>query len=82
MASLGAIFVWNSEQASLNQRASGVSRAVERRLVDGEELDADMLRGWVGGTENHEAAIVVQGPDGEQYRVGPQFPGRVVRSWR
>lgn len=80
MASLGAIFVWNSEQASLNQRASGVSRAVERRLVDGEELDADMLRGWVGGTENHEAAIVVQGPDGEQYRVGPQFPGRVVRS--
>ncbi|MFD1504370.1 ATP-binding protein [Georgenia yuyongxinii] len=80
MGILGAIFVWNSEQASLDQRASALGRSVERRLVNGEDLDVDMLEAWVGSTEQYDASILVQGPDGEQYRAGPRLPDKVVRS--
>ncbi|KAE8762693.1 sensor histidine kinase [Georgenia thermotolerans] len=80
MAVLGAIFVWDSEQASLDQRVSQLGRSVERRLVSGEELDQDMLEPWVGGVSNLEASILVQSPTGEQFRAGPVFTDRVIRS--
>ncbi|MFH5824289.1 ATP-binding protein [Georgenia sp. AZ-5] len=80
MAVFGAIFVWDREQAALEQRVSSLGRSVERRLVNDEELDVQMLEPWVGGERNLEAAILVQSPAGEELRAGPEFTDSVVRS--
>ncbi|WP_447924790.1 ATP-binding protein [Georgenia muralis] len=80
MAVFGAILVWESESSTLDLRASSLGRSIERRLVNDQELSDSMLEPWVDGTVNLEAGILVQGPDGEQYRAGPVFTDRVVRS--
>lgn len=76
----GAILLWEQEQATLDVRASGLGRSVERRLVQDEELDTQMLEAWVGGENNIEASILVQSPDAERYAAGPTIEGNVVRS--
>ncbi|MPV38395.1 sensor histidine kinase [Georgenia subflava] len=80
MAVFGAIFVWEGEQSSLDVRASHLGRSVERRIADGLDLDNAMLEPWVGGSTNLEAAILVRAPGGEEFRAGPVFTDRVVRS--
>lgn len=80
MAVFGAIFVWEQERATLDMRTSQLGLSVERRLVAGEELNDAMLTSWVDGETNLEAAILVQAPDGSQYRAGPTFESPVVRS--
>ena len=80
LAIFGALMVWDSQQSTLDLRAISVSRTVERRLSNGEELDASMLEPFVGGVSNLPASIQVQGPDGREYNAGPQITGNVMRS--
>lgn len=80
MAFFGALFVWDQERSTLDMRTSSLGLSVERRLVNGEELNEAMLTSWVDGETNLAAAILVQAPDGTQYRAGPRFEDRVVRS--
>jgi signal transduction histidine kinase len=80
MAVFGGIFVWEAERATLDLRASNLGRTVERRINLGEELDDEMLEPFVGGKVQHEASILVRGPEGGEYRAGPQMEGKVLRS--
>ncbi|UNX55702.1 ATP-binding protein [Georgenia sp. TF02-10] len=82
MAVFGALFVWNSERATLDLRASALSRSVERRLVNGEPLEDVMLEPWVAGGSYLPASILVRGPgpQGGEYSAGPDLTDRVVRS--
>ncbi|ROR72129.1 ATP-binding protein [Bogoriella caseilytica] len=77
MAIFGGIFVWENQRSDLANRANQVARIVERRLLDNEELDAEMVEALVGG--EHQAFIMVTGPDGDEYRAGPELSGTVLR---
>ncbi|MDD9205596.1 sensor histidine kinase, partial [Georgenia sp. 10Sc9-8] len=80
LAIFGALMIWDSEQSTLDLRAISLSRTVERRLSNGEQLDESMLEPFVGGVSNLPASIQVQGPDGREYTAGPQMTGNVMRS--
>jgi signal transduction histidine kinase len=75
LAAFAMLFVRDSEQGELEQRADALGRAVERRLTTGEDLDEDMLEPWVGGDETLAADVVVVAPDGTRYSAGPGLEG-------
>lgn len=80
LAVLGSMMVWESAHTALDSRTQFLARAVERRLVNEEQIDEAMLTPWVGGEVNPEARIIVQPPEGERVETGDLGTGRVLRS--
>lgn len=80
LAIFGGLMIWDSERSTLDLRTSTVSRAVERRLANNDELDSAMLEPFVDGEVNLEARIVVQDAAGRQFIAGPELDGRVLRT--
>lgn len=80
LAVFGALMMWDAERSTLELRNASLARSVERRLTNEENLDEAMLDPWVGGEENLPASILVQSPQGQQYRAGPTIEGNVVRA--
>ncbi|MFC4554124.1 sensor histidine kinase [Georgenia faecalis] len=76
----GALMMWESERSTLDLRTGSLARSVERRLTNGEALDADMLDPWIGGDDDLPAHIVVQSPQGMVLEAGEDISGGVVRS--
>ena len=80
LAVLGSMMVWESAHTALDSRTQFLARAVERRLVNEEQIDEAMLTPWIGGEVNPEARIIVQPPEGERVETGDLGTGRVLRS--
>ncbi len=80
LAVFGGLMIWDSEQSTLELRASNLARSVERRIANGEELDDAMLAPWIGGDANLEARILVQDQLGRQFVGGPVIEDNVIRS--
>lgn len=72
--------IWDSEQNTLDTRTQTLARAVERRLLQGDQVDAEMLEPWIDGRVNHEAHIIVILPEGERVESAPFGDARVLRS--
>lgn len=82
LAILGSAMVWESEQSTLDTRVQTLARAVERRLTQGDTVDAAMLDPWIDGRVNHEARILVRQDGVADVVVGDVGDDRVLRATR
>jgi signal transduction histidine kinase len=80
LAVFGMLMVRDADQRELDLRAGAIGRVVERRIANGEQVDAEFLQPWVGGEDDLLADVVVQLPDGERVSVGPGHGGRITRA--
>ncbi len=85
---LGGILVWQAEENRIRYHAQSLANTVERRLHDGETVDASLVQRWVNpkdsGTHTH---VTVSLPDAPSVVVGesinePSLAATVVTSSR
>lgn len=82
LAVLGSVMVWDAEQTTLDIRVQTLARAVDRRVSQGDSVDAAMLDPWIDGRVNHEARILVRISGVDDVVAGDIGDGRVLRATR
>lgn len=80
LAFFGGYYVFNNEQADVQNRAASLARSVENRISRGEALDVEVLErsAFVDGKPNANIRVVM--PDGETGVAGDAIDGRTLAS--
>lgn len=80
LAVFGSAQQWDAADRALSARVALLERSVERRISQGDVIDAAMLGPFLGGTVNPAAQILVITPEGERVRVGDIGETRVLQA--
>lgn len=78
LAFLGGFYVFNNEQADLENRAESLARSVENRVSRGEELDLDVLERTANMPDKPAAHVRVVMPDGQMGTAGEPIEGKIL----